>query len=195
MLAIRKSWKLDQYVRNNPLRYTDPSRADCRDASGEPIPCSGTSTGASDADWNLWVLYLGRQSINAANDAVQVTEQAVSLIKQFFTAPRRRGCVANSTANWSNAFAVIGGVARLAGLVGGPAVVATVPAGIVQGGAIGGAVGGAIVPWTIIGQSRFGTNSVSNRQPPDSPGSRALASVRQARLRSNAGKPNLAHRC
>jgi RHS repeat-associated protein len=129
-----QSWKLDSYVRNNPLAYSDPTGMACSEED---------SSGCGFVNW-LYFRLSNFQYFHNAAKTWETAQQTAAVVKNYLSAPRDRNCMAASTVKWSGAFSAIGGTVGLAGAAGGPVVVATVAGGIAEGGAIGGVVGGAI---------------------------------------------------
>ncbi|MFN0103373.1 MAG: RHS repeat domain-containing protein [Bryobacteraceae bacterium] len=140
------SWNLYGYGRNNPLRYSDPSGRKC--------------VNNLDSESGNWCV-----DVEAVKEKVQtvkkvatvslllleptvrlpgaMAEQTMEAAKDWMGRPRDPGCMAGLMGAGSAAGFWAGGGLGSAGFAGGPAGLATVPAGAGAGAAGGGALGGA----------------------------------------------------
>ena len=140
-----QSWKLDSYVRNNPLAYSDPTGMDCQDPSNSnPCFTAGVTEAIGYLGWDWFVQNFPYYFNSAANNVLQPVLQTAASVVRYLSAPRSQGCMnALFVAGSSVGFWVGGGVGSL-GLAGGPAAAVTIPGGAAGGGAIGGGVGWGI---------------------------------------------------
>jgi len=120
-----QSWKLDSYVRNNPLAYSDPTGMDCQDPSNSnPCFTAGVTEAIGYLGWDWFVQNFPYYFNSAANNVLQPVLQTAAVLKQYISAPRNQNCV--------NAYAASGSVI---GAAAGAQIVAPI-------GAAGGAAGG-----------------------------------------------------
>lgn len=137
-----ESWNLYTYVRNNPLRYTDPDGHNCFNSSQTSYHYDSDGNLVVEDSCNLgdelWDLF----DRNLVSPTVNTVQQAAQQTYDFFSASRTPGCVAASTV----AGAGVGlGKGLAVGAVGGGGVLdeATIPLGAL-GGTVEGAIAGDI---------------------------------------------------
>jgi RHS repeat-associated protein len=129
-----QSWKLDSYVRNNPLAYSDPT--------GMYTACP---------DWGCWLnsqwfIQHFQHLLSGSARVVETAQVTTSVLKIYLTAPRKPGC----EMAFAGAGTAAGAAAGMAGLVTGPGVLAIEPTAMV-GGAIHGLAIGSIACMDISG--------------------------------------------
>lgn len=131
-----QSWNLFSYVRNNPLRFTDPDGQFCQagQQQGDNGQCVSPPPPPSPA--TLFLVYVGLPVLTSLH---QTNQQVFQPVIDYLSKPRDTGCMASSMAAGSGV-GMTGGA--LVGLAGGPFAEITVPAGSAGGALGGGAVGG-----------------------------------------------------
>ena len=130
-----QSWKLDSYVRNNPLAYSDPSgMAGCSEED---------SSGCGFVNWLYFRVSNFQYFQNAAGKTWDAAQQTAAVIQTYINAPRDKNCVDRAANIGAAVVAIPGGiVGAAAGSVSGTVAGSEVPiAGNIVGFFAGAGIG------------------------------------------------------
>lgn len=152
-----QSWNLYGYVRNNPLRFTDPTGQACTGPGAdmqcprgdtERVTVTATAPGSKFTTWDI------PSALNIAERFLTTVDTAVTPVWRYMTAPRNYPCVMSSAAAGSMGGLAVGSV----GWVTGPGGILTEGGAFVAGG-LGGVGIGLTACMTGNGPTAGGSNA------------------------------------